>query len=118
MNARRKARGAIRAITHQNATTEMALRYRDIIITAVTAVCNGVVDSQQKECWERLKSHAVPLLQCMGKGTDGLQMMRKEFEAEDEGVTIPTQFQWIANPRTIREARQYRGITVSSVVLS
>jgi len=38
MNAKRNAKGAITAITHPNATAEMALQYRDIIITAVSTV--------------------------------------------------------------------------------
>jgi hypothetical protein len=42
--------------------------------------------------------------------------MRQEFEAEHEGVAIPTQVRWLANPRNIRERRQNREITASSVV--
>jgi len=34
MNVRRNAKGAITAIAYQNATAEMAMRYRDLIITA------------------------------------------------------------------------------------
>ena len=52
----------------------------------------------------------------MVKGTQGLQKMRKEFEAENEGVTIPTQVWWLANPRAIRERRQIGEIAASSVV--
>jgi hypothetical protein len=42
--------------------------------------------------------------------------MREEFEAENEGMVIPTQVRWLANPRTIRERRQNGEITASSVV--
>jgi len=59
MNARRNAKGAITAITHQNATAEMAMQFRDIIITAARTVDRGVVDVQENETWERLKIHAV-----------------------------------------------------------
>jgi hypothetical protein len=38
MNTKRNAQGVITAITHPNATAEMALQYRDIIITAVRTV--------------------------------------------------------------------------------
>jgi len=91
MNARRNAKGAITAITHQNATAEMAMQYRDIIITAARTVDRGVVDVDENETWERLKIHAVPLMRYMGKGTEGLQKMQEEFEAENEGIAIPTQ---------------------------
>jgi len=116
MNARRNAKGAITAITHQNATAEMAMWYRDIIITAARTVDKGVVDIEENETWERLKIHAVPLVRYMGKGTEGLQKMRAEFEAENKGVAIPTQVQWLANPRTMKERRQNGEITASSVV--
>jgi hypothetical protein len=52
----------------------------------------------------------------MGKGTEGLQKIREEFEAENEGIAIPTQVQWLENPRTIRERRQNGEIAASSVV--
>jgi hypothetical protein len=116
MNAKRNAKGAITAITHPNATAEMALQYRDIIITAARTVDKGVVDVEENESWERLKIHAVPLIRYMGKGTEGLQKMREEFEAENEGIVIPTQVRWLANPRTIRERRQNGEIAASSVV--
>ena len=116
MNARRNAKGAITAITHENATAEMALRYHDIIISAVRTVDKGVVDVEGHETWERLKIHAVPLVRDMGKGSAGLQKMREEFEVENEGITIPTQVRWLANPCTIGERRQNGEIAASSVV--
>jgi outer membrane biosynthesis protein TonB len=116
MNAKRNARGAITAITHPNATAWMAVHYRDIIITAARTVDKGVVDVEEKESWQRLKIHTVPLIRYMGKGTEGLEKMREEFETENEGIVIPTQVRWLANPRTIRERRQNREIAASSVV--
>jgi len=90
MNAKRNAKGAIAAITHPNATAEMALQYCDIIITAGRRVYKEVVDVEESESWERLKIDAVPLIRYMGKDTDGLEKMRAEFEAENEGIVIPT----------------------------
>ena len=75
MNAKSNAKGTITAITHQNATAEMALQYHDIIITAARTVDKGVVDVEENESWERPKIHAVPLVWDMGKGTEGLQKM-------------------------------------------
>ena len=77
MNAKRNATGAITAITQQNATAEMALQYRDIIITAAWRVDKGVVDIEENESWERLKIRAVPLVRYMGTGMEGLQKMRE-----------------------------------------
>jgi len=47
MNARFDAKRAITAIAHQNATAEMALRYRDIIIMAARTVDKEVVDVEK-----------------------------------------------------------------------
>jgi len=67
MNARRNAKGVITEMTQQNATAEMALQYRDIIITAARTVDKGVVDVEENESWERLKIHAVPLVRSWEK---------------------------------------------------
>jgi len=116
MNAKRNAKGAITAITHPNAKAEMALQYRDIIITAARMVDHGVLDVQENVSWGRLKIHTVPLIRSMGKGTEGQPKMREEFEVENEGVVIPIQIRWLANPCTIRERRQKGEIAASSVV--
>ena len=62
MNARRNAKGGIMAITYQNATADMALRYCDISIPAARTVDQGVVDVKENESWEKLTIHAVPLV--------------------------------------------------------
>jgi hypothetical protein len=116
MNARRNAKGVITAITHQNATAEMVMQSRDIMIMAARTVDRGVVDVEENETLEWLNIHAVPLVWCIGKGTEGRQMMREEFVAENEGIAIPTQVRWVANPCTIRDRRQNGEIAVSSVV--
>jgi len=106
MNARRNAKGVISAITHQNATAEMAMRYWNVIITAGMTVDRGVMDVEGNKTWERIQIHAVPLVRYIGIGTEGSQKMREEIEAENEGIAIPTQARWLANPRIIRERRQ------------
>jgi len=117
MNNKRNAKGAISEITHPNATAEMAMLYRDIIITAASTVDIGVVDVEEIKTWEKLKSHAVPLVLYMGKDTEGLGKMREEFEAENEGIKVSTQVRWLANSRTIRERRQNGDIAAQSVVI-
>jgi len=72
MNARRPGKGAITTITHQNATAAMAMHYHNIIIMAARTVDRGVVDVEENQTWERLKIHALPLVQYRGKGTECL----------------------------------------------
>jgi len=63
------------------------------------------VEVEGNETWGRLKFHAVPLVRYIGQCTDGLQKLQEEFEAENEGIVIPTQVQWFPNPLTISERR-------------
>jgi hypothetical protein len=73
MNERRDAKGTIRTIAQQNAKVEMAMLYCDVIITATRTDDRGVVDVEENETGEWLKILAVPLVQYMRKGTEGLQ---------------------------------------------
>jgi len=116
MNARRNAKGATTAVRQQNATAEMALLYRDVIIRAARSVDRGIIDMEGNEPWERLKIHTVPLVRYIGRGTEGLQKMREEMKAENEGITIPEQVKCLSNPLTIREREQRGEIRASSVV--
>jgi len=116
MNAKRNSKGAITAMTDPNVTAEMALQGSDIIITAARTVDKRVVDVEENESWETIMIHAVPHIRYTGKGTDGLQKLRDEFKAENEGIVIPTQGRWLANPRTVRDGRQNGEIPASSVV--
>jgi hypothetical protein len=90
MNARRYAKRAITAVTHQISTAEMALKCCNIIIPAARTVGKGVIDAKENEPWERHKIHAVPLVWYMSKDTQGLQKMHEEFEVEIRGIAIPT----------------------------
>ena len=56
MKAKRNAKGAITAITHPNATAEIAMQDLDIIIIAARTVDRGVVDVEENVTWARLKS--------------------------------------------------------------
>jgi hypothetical protein len=49
MYAKRNAKGAITVITHPNATAEMAMEYRDIIIMVARTVDRGVMDVEETE---------------------------------------------------------------------
>jgi len=47
LDARSNANGMITALTRQNATAEMALRYHDSVITAGRTVKNSVIDVEE-----------------------------------------------------------------------
>ena len=113
MNIKRGAKGAITAITYPHATAERALEYGNIIITTARTVNKGVVDVEENVSCERLKINAVHLTRYMGKGTESLQKMLEQFEAENEGIVVPTKTRWQVNPSDIRERRPNREIAAS-----
>jgi len=83
---------------------------------AARSVDKAIIDVEGNKSWERLKIDSVPLVWYMGKGTEGLQMMRDEIKAQNEGVTIPAQVRWQLNTRTIKERERRGEIQASSVV--
>jgi len=62
MNAKRNVKSASRAIMHLNATAEMALRYRDMILTAARTVDQEVNAIEESQSWDTPKIHALPLV--------------------------------------------------------
>jgi hypothetical protein len=99
----------------QSVTAEMARQYRDIIITVMRTVDKRVVEVEENKSWERLMIHAVSLVQYMHNGTESLQIMPEEFEAEKEGTAIRTHVSQWTNPGFIRERRQKGEIAATSV---
>jgi len=75
LNSRRDARGAVSAITNPNTTCEMALQYHYICIIAASTVDIVVLDVEETESRESLMIQGVPLMQYMGKCTEGLRKM-------------------------------------------
>ena len=71
---------------------------------------------EENELCARLKFHTVPLVRSMGKGTNALQKLREEIQAENEEVTMPALVRWLSNPRTIKEREQRTENKASSVV--
>jgi len=53
----------------------------------------------------------------MGKRQNGMQRMRDRILAEKEGVVIPFQVRWLANPHSIRERRQRGELSALSDVI-
>lgn len=63
------------------------------------------MDVEDNESWEMLKVHTIPPVPYMGTGTEVVQKLREEFEAENEDIAIPTKVRWLANPRPSRMRR-------------
>jgi len=105
-------------ITTPGATAEMLIRYREIVIEAARNVDAGIVDIETNELWERVKMHGVNFDRYLGKKTGGgLEKLRQELQAENEGVVLPLAINWIGGPKDVQK-KQGEGKNTSSVVFA
>ena len=74
-----------------------------------------MVDITANETWCRVKIHGVSLNRYLGRGTHGLEKLREEIEAENDGVEIPMQIRWLGRVPDIKERAVADGIRGSSV---
>jgi hypothetical protein len=81
-----------------------------MINAAARTVNKEVMDIVANESRECCIIHAVHRIKYMGKGMDSLRKRREEFDPDNQGIVIPTQVWWVANPSTLRERRQ-NGLT-------
>ena len=112
---RRNAKGTIAGLSTPFAPIEQLLGARDTVIRAARTVDLSIVDITANETWHRVKIHGVPLNRYLGKGTHGLEKLREELEAENEGLEIPMQIRWLGRVPVIRERAATDGIRGSSV---
>ena len=97
------------------ARIDQLLAYRNTILGAGLTVDPTVVDISANETWRRVKIHGVPLNRYLGKGTHGLEKLREEIEAENEGVEIPMQIRWLGRVPDIKQRSVEGAIRGSSV---
>ena len=96
---RKNTRGTLAGLPTPFAPVEQLLLYKDTIIRAARTIDPSIVDITANETWRRVKIHGVPLNRYLGRGTYGLDKLREEIEAENEGVEIPRQMRWLGVTR-------------------
>jgi len=114
----KNTRGCLSTITTPGATAEMLIRYREIVIKAARKVDAGIVDIETNELWEKVKMHGVNFDRYLGKKTGGgLEKLRAELQAENEGVVLPLAISWIGGPKDVHKKKE-EGKKASSVVFA
>jgi len=100
-------RGCLSTITTPGATAEMLIRFREVVIRAARKVDAGIVDIETNEHWERVRMHGVNFDRYLGKKTGGgLQKLRQELQAENEGVVLPLAINWIGGPKDAQKRKE------------
>jgi len=114
----KNTRGCLSTITTPATMAEMLIRYREIVIKAARKVDTGIVDIETNELWERVKMHGVNFDRYLGKKTGGgLEKLRQELQAENEGVVLPLAINWIGGPKDVQK-KKMEGKKASSVVFA
>jgi len=114
----KNTRGCLSTITTPGATAEMLIKYREIVIKAARKVDAGIVDIETNELWEKVKMHGVNFDRYLGKKTGGgLEKLRSELQAENEGVVLPLAISWIGGPKDVQKKKS-EGKKASSVVFA
>jgi len=76
------------------------------VIKAARRVDAGIVDIETNELWERVKMHGVNFDSYLGKKTGGgLEKLRQELQAENEGVVLPLAINWIGGPKDVQKKK-------------
>jgi len=114
----KNTRACLTTITTPGATAEMLIRRREIVIKAARKVDTGIVDIETNELWERVKMHGGNFDRYSGKKTGGgLEKLRQELQAENEGVVSPLAISWIGAPKDV-QTKKAEGKQASSVVFA
>ena len=112
---RRNDKGTLAGLSTPFAPIDQLLAHRNTILRAALTVDPTVIDITANETWRRVKIHGVPLNRYLGKGTHGLEKLREEIEAENEGVEIPMQIRWLGRVPDIKQRSAEGAIRGSSV---
>jgi hypothetical protein len=92
--------------------------YRNEILNAIREVDQGVTDVRKLDKWVGLNVHGIPLNHFMGKGTQGVQKLQLEIQANHKGVEVLPGICWLGKAGSIKERYQYGDIQCSSAVFS
>jgi hypothetical protein len=102
----KNTRGCLSTITTPGATAEMLVKYREIVIKAARKVDAGIVDIETNELLERVKMHGINFDRYLGKKTGGgLEKLRQELQAENEGVGLPLAISWIGGLNDVQKKK-------------
>jgi hypothetical protein len=116
--AKRNDKGTITGMTTEMCTVDNLRKYEAVIIKEAHIVGRGIIGFKENEAWQRLKIHGVPLNRYVGRGTNGLEKLREEIQAENAGVTIPMAARWLGRVPQLKERWASGIITASSVVFA
>jgi len=115
---RRNAHGTVTAVTTDTCTAIMMLEHRNTVIRAAKSVDSVTIGLDTNETWQRVRIYGIPLERYVGKGTHGLEKLREEMEAENDGLRFPMQVRWLGRLEDIKKRWKEGKIASSSVTFA
>jgi hypothetical protein len=100
---KRNDKGTITGMSTEMGTVDNLRKYEAVVIKAARIVDRGIIGFEENEAWQRLKIHGVPLNRYVRRGTNGLEKLREEIQAENAGVTIPMAARWLGRVPQLKE---------------
>ena len=115
----RNANRSIVIMTNETISADdMIERWEHLLINATKGVDKGVTSIESQDAWYKLRIHGIPLRRFMGKGTEGLQKLCEELEAENPSCQTLPGARWLGNPVTMKEKMRKGEQSASTVVVT
>jgi hypothetical protein len=81
-------RGTITALATPQASADMLVAWREVVVTATRSIDQGIINLEKNETWEKVKMHGISFDQYAVKKSGGLGKLRQEIQSEKEGVVV------------------------------
>jgi hypothetical protein len=105
-------RGTITALATLEALADMLAAWREVVVKAAKRIDQGIIDLEKNETWEKVKMHGISFDQYAVKKLGGLEKLRQEIQAKNEGVVVPMAINWLGRSsdlwRSVRAGRNRR----------
>ena len=111
-----KRGGKYRGSTSPTSCASPLLEFYNVAIRAARSADPGVTGLEARESWWWAKAHAIPVARYLGRGSNGTETLRRELEAENEGVRIPSTIRWLCGVQSVKTRQGERTISALSVV--
>jgi hypothetical protein len=111
-------RGTITALATPEASADMLVAWREVVVKAARRIDQRIIDLEKNETWEKVKMHGISFDQYAVKKSGGLEKLRQEIQAENEGVVVPMAINWLGRTADIKEKRKSGEKQATSVVFS
>lgn len=115
---RRNYQDTLTVTTTPKCSGNMVLKYKDMIISVTRKADPDIIDLTTNKTWQRVKLHGVLLSRYFTRDSSGLDKLRSELEAENDGMKIPLAVRWLARTEIIYQRWSNKQIDSSSVTFA